>query len=215
VLGGIYWCLKHILEPQSQLILIMLLVLPLGSILSIEAGVRRTLGLVPFLAMLMALSVDRLWTLAHETQGRWRRPLWIAGPVAVGLFALFNVGSYFQDYGHKDTYARWVWAQQIAEASEYANDAPGNPYVYFFSGRWSYNYETRRYLAADVPGEDRSTQFGRFDLNFDRSRDSLVLLLPPYYEVVDQLKTLYPGVVPVTVSHQGETLFIAMTIPKR
>jgi 4-amino-4-deoxy-L-arabinose transferase-like glycosyltransferase len=215
VLGGIYWCLKHILEPQSQLILIMLLVLPLGSILSIEAGVRRTLGLAPFLAMLMALSVDRLWTLAHETSGRWRRPLWIAGPVAVVLFAVFNVGAYFQDYGHKDTFARWVWAQQIAEASEYAHDAPGRPYVYFFSGRWSYNYETRRYLAMDVPGEDRSTQFGRFDLNFDRSRDSLVLLLPPYFEVLDQLKTLYPGIEPVAVSDQGETLFIAMRIPKR
>ena len=62
---------------------------------------------------------------------------------------------------------RWVachFAEPIAAASEYIEQQPNRPYVYFFSGRWSYNYETRRYLAPDVAGEDRSTQFGRFDL---------------------------------------------------
>ena len=69
VSGGIYWCLIHILLPQSQLLLTMLLVLPLGSILSIEAGIRRTLGLAPFLVMMMALSIDWLWTMGLENPG--------------------------------------------------------------------------------------------------------------------------------------------------
>lgn len=40
----------------------------------------------------------------------------------------------------------------------HAFDDPGR--IYFYAGRWSYNYETRLFLYPNTPGIDRS-QIGR------------------------------------------------------
>ena len=213
IIGGIVYCLRHLREPSSQVLLLMLVVIPIGSVTWSEARLRSTVGLAPFLVMFMALSVDRLWTLAQDSEGRKRSLLLIAAPAAIALFALFNLGAYFQDFGPKDSFARFVYARPITAASQYAAGHPSKPYVYFFSGRWSYNYETRRYLAPNAPGEDRSTQFGRFDLSFDRSRDALVILMPPYLDLVAQLRNLYPDAQMTTRSDRGEVLFTAVFLP--
>jgi hypothetical protein len=101
----------------------------------------------------------------------------------------------------------------MAAASDYVTQQPGKPYVYFFSGRWTYMYETRRYLAPDVPGEDRSTQFGRFDLTVDRSENALIVLMPPYLDIMPQLRNLYPDAQVTTKMSGRDVLFTAFYIP--
>jgi hypothetical protein len=136
--------------------------------------------------------------------------------VVLVVFALFNIGSYFPDY--KDNFARFVFAEQDARAAEYMQAYPGHPYVYFFSGRWRLAYETNRFLAPDIKGEDRSTQFGPPQLNlvFDRSRDSLVILMPPYLDLGERLKSLYADATVYTEGGGGDTepLFIALFLPR-
>ena len=72
-------------------------------------------------------------------------------------------------------------------------DDPGR--VYFYSGRWSYNYDTRLFLYPDTLGVDRSREFGTV-----LPRDGLInegpvtyLLLPPYAKEIDALREKYPG----------------------
>jgi hypothetical protein len=212
--GGIVYCLKHWWKPEAQLLLIMLLVIPLGAVLWLEGMARTTVGLAPFVAMLVALSIDKLWALADETIKSKRQRLYrFAVPALLVLLAVFNLGAYFQDFGRGDTFSRFVYAEPMAAASEYVAGQPKQTYVYFFSGRWTYNYETRRYLAPDVPGEDRSTQFGRFDLTVDRTRNALIVLLPPYLEVLQQLRTLYPDARVTSPTSHGDVLFTAFFIP--
>jgi 4-amino-4-deoxy-L-arabinose transferase-like glycosyltransferase len=212
--GGVAYCFMHWWKPESQLFIVTLIVVPLGTVIWYEASARTTVGLTPFFAMLAALTVDKAWSMADETaRPRLRRVLRVAIPAALVALAVFNLGAYFQDFGKSDTFARFVYAEPIAVASEYAREHPGKPYVYFFSGRWTYDYETRRYLAPEVRGEDRSTQFGRFDLQFDRSRNSLIILMPPYLDVLPQLRNLHPEAQVTTHERDGDVLFTSVYLP--
>jgi 4-amino-4-deoxy-L-arabinose transferase-like glycosyltransferase len=214
VAGGVVYCLKHWWKPETQLLLIMLTVIPIGAVLWLEGLARTTVGLAPFLAMLAGLSIDKLWTLADETAPSRRQKLYRgAVPAVIVALAVFNLGAYFQDFGTHDNFSRFVYAKPIAAASEFVKTQPNKPYVYFFSGRWSYFYETRRYLAPDVLGEDRSTQFGRFDLSVDRAKNSVIVLMPPYLDIAPQLRNFYPDAQVTTRMSGSVVLFTAFYIP--
>jgi hypothetical protein len=214
VAGGFLYCLKHWWKPETQLLLVMLVVIPIGAVVWLEGLARTTVGLAPFLAMFAGLTIDKLWTLADETApSRRQKAFRFAVPAVIVALAVFNIGAYFQDFGRHDTFARFVYAEPIAAASEYVKDQPNRPNVYFFSGRWSYMYETRRYLAPDVPGEDRSTQFGRYDLTVDRSKNALLILMPPYLDITPQLRNLYPDAQVTTRLSGRDVLFTAFYIP--
>jgi hypothetical protein len=108
-----------------------------------------------------------------------------------------------------------VYTQEISEASEYLNSLDEEPYVYFYSSRWRFDYETRQYLAPGFEGEDRSERFGRRqdDVIVDHSRDSIFLLLNPYFDRLENIKRLYPGGEEY-LGRDGETvLFIAYHVP--
>src|SRR5581483_7543162 len=60
-LVGLYIVLRKPREPSTQLLLVMLVILPFGAIGSLDAGMRRTLGLTPFICMLAAQPLARMW----------------------------------------------------------------------------------------------------------------------------------------------------------
>ena len=128
----------------------------------------------------MARWVDRRWAYAL---------LGVVVVIAAGL----NLSYYFGPLANAPE-TRWVFAEEIARASQYVKGLPDEDlYVYFYSGRWSYQYETRRFLLPDVPGEDRSREFGEYSL--DRGEEhprALFLLQGPYSGVVQDLRDLYP-----------------------
>ena len=50
------------------------------------------------------------------------------------------------------------------------------------------------FLLPEVPGEDRSKQFGTFSLEkADNHQNVVYLLLPPYEKLIDQIREKYPG----------------------
>ncbi len=84
------------------------------------------------------------------------------------------------------------------------------------SGRWSFNYETRQFLAPGYQGEDRSQEFGPLglDLTTDGSRDVLYLFLPPYQDLIDQVAQQYPGgTTTESRDDDGQVLFRAYRLP--
>jgi hypothetical protein len=92
----------------------------------------------------------------------------------------------------------WVYVPQLTEASEFLADLDHEPkpYVYFYSSRWLFEYETRLYMAPGYVGEDRSVEFGHVDppsLEADRTRDVLFLFLPAYTHLADEVVQRYPG----------------------
>jgi 4-amino-4-deoxy-L-arabinose transferase-like glycosyltransferase len=190
VAGGLALALSRIRDPANQLLVLMLLFLPIASIVSIDGGFRRSLGLAPVLAIFAALPLAWLWQRARTFAKPAVAKALVVGAVVV--FGLINLRVYFEEVGDSQL-AAWVYAEEIAEASKYLDALPESPYVYFYSDRWSFHYETRRYLAPDAQGEDRSQQFGRnHGFEVDRAGDILFLLLPPYYLELEYLQRLYP-----------------------
>ena len=196
--------------------LLILVIVPWGSILTIEGAYRRSLGIVPILAVLMALPLARVWEWA-DTQAAARRT--VAAAAIAGVVALVgavNV-SYFFDRLAVSPLAHFVYVDDLAAAARYIDETDPD-YVYLFAVRWGYPYETVQYLAPGVRGEDRSKEFGRErtgDLTADRTKDALFVLIGGYAELLPTLMQLYPEGRPYNgIADDGRLLFIAYFVPR-
>src|SRR5947199_9489129 len=69
-----------------------------------------------------------------------------------------TIHDYFSTWRH-DALTRLVYSQQITSASLYMKTLPADAQVYFYSDRNPFSLETRQFLAPDVVGEDRSSEF--------------------------------------------------------
>jgi hypothetical protein len=134
----------------------------------------------------------------------------------LSIISIINLTTYLRDMMPACT-THWVYADEITQASEYVAGLPGKPYVYFFSNRLSFNYETRRYLASDVSGEDRSLEFGPkpMNLDFDTTMPAIVLLLPPYQNLLPTIQHAFPGETAYSKQDGAVPVFTAYRLPLR
>jgi hypothetical protein len=195
----------------------MLITIPLGSIMTIDGLYRRSLGLVPVLAVLMALPLAGIWRWGDEHHDRRMRALsYGAITVVVALVAVFNVRYYFGTLGDSDA-ARYTFAEDLAAASRHIEQVHPDM-VYFYSFRWNYGYETRAFLAPDVPGEDRSREWSkghRVSLEADRSKEVLFVFLGGYMSLLTDAQHLYPeGQAYNGLASDHRLLYIAFLVPK-
>jgi 4-amino-4-deoxy-L-arabinose transferase-like glycosyltransferase len=222
LLAGVGVCLKR-RQPAHLALLVYLVVLPVSAIITVDASARRSLALTPVVAMLAALPLACVWDWAELQPDRARRIGRLSIAAIVVAIAAFNLRTYFRDEARSEP-ARWVYVEQLAAASKYIASRPNQPYVYFYSSRWSYDYETRRYLVPNLKGENRSTEFGKRVVNgeeqpppvldFDARVPSVIVLLPDYFEVLGPVQETYPGgELYVGRNDKGERLFIAYTLP--
>lgn len=215
VLLGAAFVLRRAREPANSLCLIMVAVIPLTSILQTNATYRGPLGAAPFLLYFAAVPLAFAWERGAVMRPYAGAALRGAAVLALLLVAYRDVALYFRDWARSPVFD-WVYARQISAASTYAQSLPDRPYVYFYSERWSFNYETRQYLAPGLAGEDRSREFGQHQgFDIDRSRDALILLLPPYVNDAEQIRQRYPSGLEFVMRDGGETLFIAYLVPRR
>jgi hypothetical protein len=155
------------------------------------------------------------WEKSLDLAPHLRRGVYAGVVVVIAFIGYTNVHAYFGPWAGSALF-RWVYTQEISEASEYLEALPQRPYVYFFSARWRFDYETRQYLAPDLHGEDRSERFGRSQsLDIDRSRDSVFMLLNPYFDRLPEIERLYPGGTEYVGKEGNVTLFIAYFVPKQ
>ena len=200
-------------ETPHLMSLMLVALIPLTAVLQTNAIYRGPLGIVPFVSFLAALPLALAWQAAPGWRQTYRPLLYGGAALLVAVIAFANLRAYFDDWSQSDLFP-WVYAQQISEASAYIAALPEPAYVYFYSQRWSFNYETRQYLAPDAIGEDRSHEFGRRqDFEIDRARPGLIVLLPPYTSSIDEVRRLYPDGRGFTKTDRGEALFIAYYVP--
>ena len=154
---------------------------------------RRPLVVVPFvygLAGVAAITLGR-WT-ARLVGGARGRAVACAGVALILVVAApLNAWTYFARIVNEDQ-MHFVYTYDLVDALDLVHeiDQPGT--IYFYSDRWSFDYETRRFLYPDSDGVDRSHRFGEFSL--ERLDDGPVtyVLYPPYTEEVDTILDLYP-----------------------
>lgn len=155
---------------------------------------RRPLIVLPFAYGLAGV--------AAITGGRWvagliggvrGKAIAYSGTTLILVVAIaLNTWTYFGLIVHEE-HLDWVYASDLVDALDAAHefDQPGT--IYFYSGRWSYDYETRRFLYPETTGIDRSREYGDFSLEKHHDGPVTYVLLPPYTKEVDALREQYPG----------------------
>lgn len=187
------------------------------------AEYRRSIIALPFVFAAVGLGAD--WLLGRAA--RWfssaGRP-WPAAPQRAAAVVVFlivassflSVHHYFVSWA-RDDFSRWVFVHDLVQVAEFLEPLESEePVVYFYSHRWSYDYPTRRFLLPDLPGKDRSAEFGDFGLTrlqHHRDRPVIYVLMPPYDRHLEEVKRRHPGGVVTRLADDGEVLFVAYHLP--
>ena len=204
---------------RSPPYLLLALVVVCGLVVVVSGGknlgeLRRTLITVPFVYGLAGIAVVEAIRLAQRLQTTWglKLALSIVGMIIAGVIS-WNTWHYFGIMMRQD-YTEWVFASDLVDGLNAANsfDDPGR--IYFYAGRWNYQYETVRFLYPDTPGIDRSMEWGEFSLERIDSGPVTYLMLPPYAKKIETLKgTLPDGVAIEKFSDDGSRTFSVYHLP--
>lgn len=179
-------------EPGAALPLLIVLVLPWAGILTVGGGiVRRAMGVTPFLAMLAALPLAELVRRAQPARALVRGAAYFIVAGAIVSVAVLDLRAYFGIFPGSSV-GQYVFAPELVAASQYMDALPDETLVYFYSDRWSFNYETRRYLAPGMDGQDRSREFGSLSFYADRSQDTVMVFMGTYLGQLEEAQRLYP-----------------------
>ena len=159
-----------------------------------ESGtLRRSIAAVPFVAGVAAIGAAAIVALAERLFQQRGRIVAVAALVVILLAGgVWNLRYYFGELTQSPTF-KFTFAPDHIDglAAAHSFDDPGT--IYFYSGRWSFTYESVRFLYPDSRGINRSRELGIFDL--ERLDDGPVtyLLVGDYGLEIDRLKKLYPG----------------------
>ena len=154
---------------------------------------RRPIIIVPFVYGLVGVAVVTWGGWAVRLFGSRGKTIAYAGGAAVLIVAVpLNLWTYFGQIVHEE-HIDWVYVSDLVDALDAAHEFDDTGEIYFYSGRWSYNYETRLFLYPDTPGIDRSGEFGEFALERLDEGPVTYILLPPYDQHIEALNELYPG----------------------
>jgi hypothetical protein len=169
--------------------------------------------MAPFLAAFAGVAIVELWRIAGRQH---LAPRLVMVGTVVGLVG-WGVA---QDLRNElrvfpqSSQAAWIFAMEMADAATFMDTLPPGSRVYFYSDRWSVNYETRQYLAPDVTTEDRSVEFGQFGFEIDPALgDPVFVLLGPYKDLLPELQARYPLGETITGQADGVATFVAYRPP--
>ncbi|MCI0855321.1 MAG: glycosyltransferase family 39 protein [Chloroflexi bacterium] len=179
-------------RPASVAVLLMVLLLPLGTVITTQGLFRQTFGIVPFLALLAAVPLAAVWRWGERLVPK--RRYFVRAGIAVVLagVAFLNLSFYFDEY--RGTFlVGYTFGPPMTEASLFVDTLPEDTYIYFYSSEWSFGYETRRFLAPNHKGENRAPPFrSNPALTADHEQDLAFIFLGRYLETADEVAQLFP-----------------------
>lgn len=176
---------------------------------------RRGITALPMVFAAAGLGGDAILTWLLRLGGRFGLPqavrlgaLPAVAALALASAAVWNAWHYFGHIGNsEDTY--YTYSGQLTEAAHFLASLDGNPHVYFYADRWPWRYESRRFQAPGIDGEDRSHQFGVFRLDRQPEHERVAyLLMPPYHRYLDEIQERYPGGEVVQRMDGDEVVFV-------
>ncbi|MEX2227819.1 MAG: glycosyltransferase family 39 protein [Dehalococcoidia bacterium] len=220
-LAGLGIAIWNIRRKEYAVCVAAVLILPWGALLTVNDGLfRRTLGLAPFLALLAAIPLAMLWDVLRE---RRRDVIGVAGMALVAAVPAYAGAQATYDYfgPAQDTFTmRVVYPYQLEAATEVMDDLPRDTYIYFYSDRWRLTYETVRFLAPDVVGEDRSREYGSAadmpdsEVRYDIDREGRVafVVMGDYLRDMDRIMRTHRGGRLIESTRDDEVLFRAYVL---
>lgn len=192
-LVGLIICLYQFRKSQNIFLLIPFFVFLFGSILTVDApSFRRSQGSIYLGYIFVGFGAVTLYQFFVNQVPHLKKVILVAGILLIGGAIVYNLVFYFNKYAVSDK-AKNIYAYPLIQIANFANTLPPQTHIYFYSGRWSYNYETLKYLLANKVGEDRSKEFGYYSLNRNIPSDIVYIFLPEYLNSFEEVKKIYPG----------------------
>ena len=171
----------------------IVLAMPMVGVVTINAFERRSLAAAAFFCILAAWGGARCFEKLEARFPRRRAVFSFAAALLCVWFAGRSTYDYFGKYALSNNNS-WVMCEELTDAIKWAKTQPPDSTIYFLSDRWSFNYEPRQYLAPELRGEDRSRQFGNFDLGFDAARGHPIFIcIGEYSGQIAALEARYPN----------------------
>ena len=174
------------------------LFLPLGPLITVSGLTRRAFALAPFIAFLAALGLielgKRIGGPSQNAETRRTRPtIAFACLTLVGCSLVAqNLSDFFGHFAPAPQRA-WIFVQDFTDTCAFIQTLPPDAHVLFMSDRWSGNYEPRQFLLPQAHIEDRSKEFGKFDLNLSPElTHPTFVLLGAYRDRLPELRRKYP-----------------------
>lgn len=211
---GLVLGLRRGRQPLLVFGALVVVLMPLASVATEGGLARRSLVIVPFIAMFAAIGVVELFR-ASRARAAWvRRSTGLALAVLAALIVATNV-SYFRQFPGSEQ-ERFAFAWAVTDASRFMRGLDRGTHVYFYSNAVSVDYEIRRFVAPDVSGEDRSSEFGRVSYAIDRgSKRPVFVLLGSYVNRLGDVQRRYPGGRTVVGRRGDAATFVAYVPPRR
>ena len=212
---GAFEILRRHRTTFTGILVATLLVLPLTTVLTANAIVRRTYALSPLLAILIGFGAVALVDLASgsEAIGSGKKNRGTLAAAVLLVVALFTgVVPYFTAFRNNPG-QRGVFTQELVIAAQAidAAEQEGPVYVNFFSPRHDFLYPTVDFLVDDTPGESRAPVGQPFQPGLDLTLadiddiddvadqtpgqipDQIFVLIGPYVDELARLQSINPG----------------------
>lgn len=164
-----------------------------GSIFTIDApNIRRSQVSIYFAYLFCGLGAVVIYDLISKKIFYFKKTLQLIGILIILSIGFHRTWTYFSKISvSRET--KDILCYPLVKIAEFVKTLPNDSYVYFYSSRWSYHYETLRFLLADYQGEDKSREFGKYDLIASTKTNSLVyIFLPEYNNALEAVEKLYP-----------------------
>lgn len=211
--SGIALALFRHRTPLAAFGLCVIFLMPFAAVLTVDGLSRRTFASAAFVAMFAALPFAEAIKLAWA-QGMLHRKA--IGASLAGILLLLlgdqSLHAYFGTFAgsQEQTY---IFTNEMTDAARFMATLPTDSYIYFYSERWSVNYETRQFLAPDVHAEDRSAEFGQFGFDVDPTKGTPVFVfLGKYRPMYDAVRERYPQGTLLFGSAAGRPTFVAYIV---
>lgn len=203
--GGVFLLPRN--RGKLILVYIFFLVFLSGSIFTVDApNSRRMQPSVYISYVFVGIGIYGLIEIVNKAPVAMRKIG--LGLIVLGIIGLgaYNARVYFKASRSAD--AKSIMAFQLTEVARFVRSQP-HSYVYFYSSRWPYDYETLRFLLQDIPGEDRSSEFSsRSVANDSLLRRPLYIFLPEYTQSLVEVSQGYKeGITLEHLDAQGTLLF--------
>ena len=192
-IAGAYCAWKKRRDKAMLFFVLLLIFLPCAAVFTVDGSLRRTFALSPFLVVLAAFGSAQIYGGITEKKPRLRNLAVVTAVCLLVGMTTQTVRDYFVRFPRTE-HQSWSFLTAITEASHWMNRLPPDTHIYFFSERWSAQYQTRQFLAPRVWIDDFSKEHGTYTLdNDDRDRESVWMLLDKYQSSLDEIRALHPG----------------------
>lgn len=206
---GLIVQVRHLKKDNTIFLFLWFLFFLSASIFTVDTpSFRRTQPSIAASYIFTALGIVWTYNVIKKYLPKQMHLLTITFATIISVFVYKDIHMYFVKQAISQE-TKNTFAYSLVKVANFLYGMPRPIYVYFYSSSSPYRHETLRFMASDIPGEDRSQEFGTYSLEKTHEFTNIVyVFFPTYGNAITEVQTLYPGgKITTTEDADGTILF--------